>query len=151
VLIRQHWINRFGSFVSGGILIACGLSIVSDPTNSPNLFAVLLFVAVPLWLVIRSLRASVECTSEKILVRGWIWSRLIPRSHITSLSSGWRVIHWTSRSGSKRLTPLPMFWDFPNATYSMDQHNAEAIAEVQRWIRGDAPKPSEPGRHVREQ
>ena len=45
----------------------------------------------------------------------------------------------------------PVFWDFPNAIDSVDHHNAEAIAEVQRWISGDVPRPSRPGRHVREQ
>lgn len=134
VLIRQHWANRFGAVVPGGCLIAATVFTVTFPLTVPGVIVGLVFVGVPIWLIVRSIRASVECTDERLVIRGWIWSRSIPRADVTSVSSR-RFIHWNSPSGSNRLTPLPLFWDFPTSWTSMDIYNEEAITCVNRWLK----------------
>ena len=128
-------------------MIAATIPTITFPITLANVTVSAVLIGAPIWLVLRSFLAGVDISDDTIVIRGWIWSRSIPKNRVTSLSRR-RFIHWTTGTGKRRLTPLPMFWDHPSATHSMDVHNSAAVDEVRRWLDGTVSSPQ--GRHHRD-
>jgi hypothetical protein len=140
VLIRQHWSVRYGSLIPGGVVICAAIATLPMHPTLDGTFGSAVLVALPTWLIIRSFRAGIECLDDMLIVRGWFWSRSIPRSSVTGVSR-WRNILWTSRSGGARLTPLPMFWNLPNNAIFIDEFNNRAMERLDEWLDIDVPHP----------
>ncbi len=141
-MLRQHWINRWGSLIPGGVVAAAGISLCHPGMSDGALIVAALSVLVPAYLVVRAFRGGIRLNDETIVIRGLFWSRTVPRHRATGVSR-LRFLLWTSRSGRQRRSPLAMFWEYPRMTEGMSALNESVVADVQRWIRDDAPrKPS---------
>jgi hypothetical protein len=117
---------------------------VETPINSAGVVTLVIFIGVPLWLVIRSFRAGVKCEARGLLIRGWFWSRTIPKDQIVRVTNR-KFVEWTSKRGRTRYSPLPMFWTWPRSYDSLDSYNSDALMTVTRWI-GNEEEHS--GRHL---
>jgi hypothetical protein len=106
---------------------------VETPINSAGVATLVLFIGVPLWLVVRSFRAGVKCEDRRLLIRGWFWSRTIPKDQILRVTNR-KFVEWTSKRGAKRYSPLLMFWTWPRSYGSLDSYNSDALMTVTRWI-----------------
>lgn len=65
-------------------------------------------VAICAWIAICAGRQAVLITDSNILVRGWLWSRRIPRHAVTGMTD-WPAIRWSKR-GRDRWTPIHAFY-----------------------------------------
>jgi hypothetical protein len=117
---------------------------VETPVNSAGVVTLVLFIGVPLWLVIRSFRAGVKCEDHRLLIRGWFWSRTIPKEQIVCVTNR-KFVEWTSKRGTKRYSPLLMFWTWPRSYDSLDSYNSDALTTVSRWIENEEERS---GRHI---
>jgi hypothetical protein len=144
VFIHQHWLQRFGSVIPAGLVMSAFIFTAKTPIDSAGLFILVIFVLVPLWLVIRSFRAGVKCEEHRLLIRGWFWSRSIPRNQIVKVTDR-KFVEWTSKQGSTRYSPLLMFWTWPRSYGLLDSYNSEALLTVARWVGHEQ---EHGGRHV---
>lgn len=124
--------------------MSASIFTAKTPINSAGLLTLAIFVLVPLWLVVRSFRAEVKCEDNRLLVRGWFWSRSIRKDQIVGVTSR-KFVEWTSKRGKKRYSPLPMFWTWPRSYGLFDGYNSHALMTISRWI-GNEEEHS--GRHV---
>jgi len=56
------------------------------------------------WMALCLVRQSVTVTDSTVVVRGWLWSRRVPREAVTAVT-GWPAIRWSS-GGRERWTPV---------------------------------------------
>jgi len=64
------------------------------------------------WLLIRGLRIAVVVTDQHVTVRGWLRSRLIPRTCLRTVTGHpprLPAVTWIDQNGRTRTTPLLMF------------------------------------------
>jgi len=146
VFIHQHWLQRFGSVLPAGLVMSAFIFTIPLPFSSIDLVVLLIFVGVPLWLVIRSFRAGVRLSDDRMLIRGWFWSRSIPRDRIVGLTPR-KFVEWTSETGSTRLSPLTVFWTWPNSWGLFDSYNGGAFEKINHWIGREE---EHTGRHIEE-
>lgn len=135
VVIQQHGVTRFGAFLPGGVVVAAAvLAMVLEPSVA-SLAVTMVVVLIVAWLTFRSLRAGVVLTDDFLVIRGWLWSRSIPREQIRTVTN-LKWVEWVSRRGRRRFSPLMMFWNISRPTRRMIEHHDEAISVVGKWIRG---------------
>jgi len=143
MVLRWHWINRWGSLIPAGIVAtAAVVATVPDLMSRPRpgaMTVLILFTVIPAYLAARSFRAGVVLYPDRIIVRRWIWSRSIPRDRVVELTR-MKFIAWTTRSGRRRVTPLAMFWEYARMTEGMTSANTYALSAIRSWIRGAEPR-----------
>jgi len=96
--------------------------------------------------VIRSFRAGVGLYADHLLIRGWFLSRSIPKDQIVTITS-MKFAEWTSNRGSRRLSPLTMFWIWPRSYGLFDRYNNKALESISDWL---GHPDAHSGRHVDE-
>lgn len=83
---------------------------------------------------VRSWRQSVTLAPDRIVVRGFLWSRTVSRDRVTGVSDfGWLV--WTDARARKFLSPLTVFWIVPGALHRYSEHAARGLQRTQMWAR----------------
>jgi hypothetical protein len=84
------------------------------------------------WLAICAMRQCVILTSSTITVRGWLWSRRVPRDAVTAVTD-WPAIRWSS-GDRDRWTPVHAFYR-PGAGPRMTDHDRENLAYLRAAVR----------------
>ena len=138
MIVRTWVVNRFGMLIPMGCVAAAGI-LTFDPTRHPVASAVglLLFVGLPTFVAVRAVRAGVVLEPDRLVIRGWWWSRSIARDRVDEVTeSSW--LRWRTRGGRRMLSPLAIFWNFGDGRFvPLASHNEESIAAIRKWIRRD--------------
>lgn len=92
-------------------------------------------------IAVRGYRLGVSCGDAELTVRGYLWTRTIPRGSITEIT-GFPAVRWTDSRGRGHWSPL---WAFhtssgePTRTTAAKERNTEAL---RRWLRPRRPRPT---------
>lgn len=90
--------------------------------------------AVGVLLLVRVLRAGVECTPETITVRAYWWTRQIPTRSVLGIRRETPAIVWVDGSGQQQSTAMPAFKAFRTDIVAKD--NRLALDRMQVWLEG---------------
>ena len=90
--------------------------------------------AVGVMLLVRVLRAGVECAPETITVRTYRWDKRIPTRSVLGIRRETPAIIWLDESGQQRSTPMPAFKAFRTDIVARD--NRLALDRMQVWLEG---------------
>ncbi|MEV4426589.1 hypothetical protein ACIGN6_34780 [Streptomyces sp. NPDC053792] len=83
-------------------------------------------------LAVRGFRAGVRCEPDRVVVRGYVRTRVIPRAVVTGVTA-LPAVRWTSPGGRPRWTPVTAFATVsgePGGARSRKRSNAAAL---RRW------------------
>lgn len=124
--------SRFGHLALalaavGGMVAA---SRVDDPPPWPTtavIGGVLVYVGV------RGALMRVACESDRIRVRGLLYSRSIPIQQITSVTP-FPALTWRSRSGRSRWTPMSALITGPSNPDTYRSRNDDAVQWITLWV-----------------
>lgn len=120
LLLRAPVMVRIGNAMAGLVVGLCAVAVLAStvPTwwgDAEFAVACSPVVTAVGYLVVRAWRLGVRCEPDVLVVRGWLWSRRIPRSAIaevprdpdgTPFAPG---VSWR-HGGRRRWTPLTAFW-----------------------------------------
>jgi hypothetical protein len=140
VIVRTWLVNRVGSLIPGGVVVtAAVVSLVEqDSVRIGHVIAFALITAPTAFLVVRAFRAAVVLRDDSMTIRGWWWSRSVPRDRVVRVSDGGWLI-WRARDGREVRSPLAIFWNYDDARFvPLASHNEQALATIRRWISGGA-------------
>src|SRR5436190_21898705 len=84
------------------------------------------------WMAVSAIRQCVILSSSTIIVRGWLWSRRVPRDAVTAITD-WPAIRWSS-GDRDRWSPVHAFYR-PGAGPRMTDHDRENLAYLRAAIR----------------
>jgi hypothetical protein len=141
VRVYQYWLNRYSTLIVALLLVVLFAYVVAsgELTLPTTMIGGAFFVGPLLLITPRCVAGGVEGTATELIVRGWLWSRRIPRGAITEISP--TKVTWITPSGRGRWTPLTMFWNGLNPWTPIAEHNEHAIHSIRRWLDGEAPEP----------
>ena len=137
--VYQYWPNRYSPLLVALLLVACfTYGVVSEALSLRSaLLGGPVFILPLLALTPRSIRGGAEGTESELIVRGWLWTRRIPRAAISDVTQDFVV--WTAPSGKVRVTHLTMFWNGARTPRPFYEHNVRAITQIRAWSVQRAP------------
>ncbi|WP_299039167.1 hypothetical protein [uncultured Pseudokineococcus sp.] len=93
-------------------------------------------VAVPLgvYLAVRAPGCEVVCDQRGVVVRGWLWTRTVPRKAVVEVTD-FPAVRWRDGRGRARWTPLSMFWTSPRMLPIFVDHSEHQVDRLRRWVR----------------
>lgn len=121
VILASRFVRVSNSGI-GGLVAAAGVFVFAAGYERPSDFVVVFplivlpAVVIGTVLVRNALRLGADCGVDAVVVRGLLWSRRIPWTAISAVSSDpageWfmPVVTWKTRAGTRRFTPLTGFW-----------------------------------------
>ncbi|MFB7515883.1 hypothetical protein [Streptomyces sp. NPDC056144] len=83
-------------------------------------------------LAVRGYRLRVRYEAHRLVVRGYLRTRTIPRESVTSVTD-FPAVRWTTPSGRRRWTPIMAFAVSESGPESMRAHNLRNTARLRRW------------------
>ncbi|SED51707.1 hypothetical protein [Streptomyces sp. TLI_105] len=97
-------------------------------------------------LAVRGFRAGVRCEAERLVVRGFVRTRVIPRAAVTGVTD-FPSVRWTSPRGRPRWTPVTVFAEVSGETGGARSRKRGNTARLRRWAaRGQTRCPGTGGR-----
>ncbi|MFC9596128.1 hypothetical protein ACFTUC_40840 [Streptomyces sp. NPDC056944] len=125
-------VNRVANAVlglaPGAGLLAYGVEAATVPERAVAAVAVLVCGG----LAVRGYRAGVRCEAGRLVVRGFLWSRAIPRTAVTGVT-GFPAVRWTSPGGRRRWTPVAAFTTVSGETRGVRSRKRDNTARLRRW------------------
>jgi hypothetical protein len=136
MIVRTWLVNRLGLLVPGGVVLTAAVmsALSQHPLRAGHILALVIIAVPTIFLVVRAFRAAVVLRDDSITIRGWWWSRTVPRDRVLRVSEwGWLV--WRTRGGRETRSPLAIFWNFGDSWFvPLASHNEHALAMIRRWI-----------------
>ncbi|MEV5974815.1 hypothetical protein [Streptomyces sp. NPDC051921] len=120
--------NRIANTVLGGAP-AVGLAVPAAEGSGVAAAAALAFLVV----AVRGWRVGVRCERDRLVVRGFLWTRRVDRARIGAVT-GFPAVRWTSRRGGRRWTPVLALLDSAGEeTAGSYARKRENLARLRRW------------------
>lgn len=115
----------------GIALMAFAGNWTADAVADPDLaVAILVAAAVAgVTVMVRGYRMGVTVTAEKVVVRGLLRSRTVPRDRVVGLTR-LPALRWRSASGRLRWTPITAFIDSSQALPFVQQRNDASVRRL---------------------
>ncbi|WP_234425832.1 hypothetical protein, partial [Streptomyces kebangsaanensis] len=85
-------------------------------------------------LAVRGYRLGVTCEHSRLVIRGYLRTRVIDRERIMEITD-FPAVRWTVRNGRKRWTPLTAFMTSPGEISATRLHKDRAIGKLRQWAR----------------
>ncbi|MFI1655693.1 hypothetical protein ACH4ZU_12400 [Streptomyces sp. NPDC020472] len=83
-------------------------------------------------LAVRGFRAGVRCEAERLVVRGFVWTRVIPRAAVTGVT-GFPAVRWTTPGGRRRWTPVTALVEASEEKEGTRSRKRAGVARLRRW------------------
>ncbi|MFF4253710.1 hypothetical protein ACFY1L_21135 [Streptomyces sp. NPDC001663] len=97
--------------------------------------AAAIVVALSAMLAVRGYRIGVRCEADRLVVRGLLWTRVIPRQRIRAVTD-FPAVRWRTATGRSRWTPVTAFMSGGGEFASLGEAKAQCVARLRRWARG---------------
>ncbi|MFF7436509.1 hypothetical protein [Streptomyces sp. NPDC008122] len=97
-------------------------------------------------LAVRGFRAGVRCEARRLVVRGFVWTRVIPRAAVTGVT-GFPAVRWTAPGGRRRWAPVTAFVEVSEETGGTRSRKRSSTVSLRRWAARGQP-PAEAGREA---
>ena len=85
-------------------------------------------------LAVRGYRLGVTCEHSRMVIRGYLRTRVIERQRILEITD-FPAVRWTPRGGGKRWTPLTPFMTSSGEVAASRLSKERAVRKVRRWVR----------------
>lgn len=85
-------------------------------------------------LAVRGYRLGVTCEPSRLVIRGYLRTRVIGREHITGITD-FPAVRWTARNGRRRWTPLTAFLTSPGEVAATRRRKERALRKLRQWAR----------------
>lgn len=85
-------------------------------------------------LAVRGYRLGVRCEADRLVVRGLLRTRVIPRRRIRAVT-GFPAVRWVTGAGRVRWTPVTAFMSGGGELASVRAAKAQCLARLRRWAR----------------
>ncbi|MFF7279552.1 hypothetical protein [Streptomyces griseorubiginosus] len=92
-------------------------------------------------IAVRGYRLGVSCRDAELTVRGYLWTRTIPRGSITEIT-GFPAVRWTDSRGRGRWSPLWAFHTSSREPTRTTAAKAQSTEALRRWLRPGRPRPT---------
>ncbi|MGW2721245.1 hypothetical protein [Streptomyces sp. NPDC001492] len=91
-------------------------------------------LALSVMLTVRGYRIGVRCEADRLLVRGLLWTRVIPRQRIRAVTD-FPAVRRQTATGRSRWTPVTAFMGSAGEPASLREAKAKWLARLRRWVR----------------
>ncbi|MER6423876.1 hypothetical protein [Streptomyces sp. NPDC001137] len=91
-------------------------------------------LALSVMLTVRGYRIGVRCEADRLVVRGLLWTRVIPRQWIRAVTD-FPAVRWQTAAGRSRWTPVTAFMSSTGEPASLREAKAKCLAQLRRWAR----------------
>ncbi|MFI8822859.1 hypothetical protein [Streptomyces sp. NPDC053431] len=119
-------LNRIAHTALGGAPAVAFVMAAVEGTRWAGAAALLFLpVAVRGWWV------GVRCERDRLVVRGFLWTRRIERARIGAVT-GFPAVRWTSRRGGRRWTPVLAFMGDESELGGSYARKRENVARLRR-------------------
>jgi hypothetical protein len=85
-------------------------------------------------LTVRGYRLGVRCEADRLVVRGLLWTRAIPRQDIRTVTD-FPAVRWETASGRGRWTPVTAFISGTGELTSLREAKARCVVRLRHWVR----------------
>ncbi|MEU2236038.1 hypothetical protein [Streptomyces vietnamensis] len=128
--------NRVANTALGVVLGLGCLAYGAEAGTAGERTAAVVAVLVCAVLAVRGFRAGVRCEGERLVVRGYAWTRVIPRAAVTEVTD-FPAVRWTSPGGRRRWTPVVAFAEVSGELDGARACKRSNTARLRRWaVRG---------------
>lgn len=97
-------------------------------------------------LAVRGFRAGVRCEARRLVVRGFVRTRVIPRAAVTGVTD-FPAVRWTTPGGRRRWTPVTAFVEASEEAGGTRSRKRSNTVRLRRWAARGQP-PAEAGREA---
>ncbi|HEY5833720.1 hypothetical protein [Streptomyces sp.] len=126
--------NRVANSCLGALPAAVTIAYEAQATGAyPRLAALPALVAFTA-LAVRGYRAGVVCGNGELTVRGWLWTRVIPRKSITGITD-YPAVRWTDARGRNRWSPMWVLQPARGETARTTAAKRRHVAAIRHWAR----------------
>lgn len=117
-----------------GLLPAASSILYGAQANAvyPRLAAGLALLASAV-IAVRGYRLGAVCRNSELIVRGYLFTRAIPRAGIIEITD-FPAVRWTDASGRPRWSPLWFLNVGPHEIPEMRASKSRDIARLRRWV-----------------
>lgn len=88
---------------------------------------------VGMWLAVRGYRVGVAVTPAAVIVRGYLWSRTVPRAAVVEVT-GFPALRWQGSGPKLRWTPIVAFADFGGVLPFVVEHGERQVSQLRRLV-----------------
>jgi len=135
VRLRPLLVARVVSVAPGALLVALAPVVVGDGDFGAWRWPVgVLAVLAGIYLAVRAPGCEVVCDQRGVVVRGWLWTRTLPRKAVVEVTD-FPAVRWRDGRGRVRWTPLGMFWTSSRMLPVFVAHSEEQVRRLRRWVR----------------
>lgn len=136
VVLRPHWLQRFGMLIPTGVVTAAGVHVLITEATPAAAVAFVILAAPSIYVAIRwVLFAGVVRSSTALVIRGMWWSRRIPLGRVRRVTKGYVVVQWESRRGRLIYSPVTALWSKPRPIETVTEHSDAAVNTIREWVR----------------
>ncbi|MFF8376362.1 hypothetical protein ACF07V_09570 [Streptomyces sp. NPDC015661] len=129
-------VPAFANRVANGVLgVVFGLGSLLYGTQAEEAWARVAAAVVGLGcavLAVRGYRAGVRCEGGRLVVRGFLWTRVVPRAAVDAVTD-FPAVRWTTPAGRKRWTPVTAFATVSGETAGARSRKLAGTAKLRRW------------------
>ncbi|MYR95793.1 MULTISPECIES: hypothetical protein [unclassified Streptomyces] len=127
-------LNRLGNSGLGAVPAVAGIAYAVQADRGVLRLAAGLAVIAFSVLAVRGYRLGVTCEHSRMMVRGYLRTRVIDRERISEITD-FPAVRWTARTGRQRWTPLMALRTSPGEFSSIRRHKERAVGGLRRWAR----------------
>lgn len=118
-----------------GALLAAGCAAYAAEADGARVWAAVGLGAGGVVLAVRGYRAGVRCEAERLVVRGFLRTRVVPRAAVTGVT-GLPAVRWVSARGRSRWTPVTAFAVVSGETGAARARKRQSTTRLRRWAAG---------------
>ncbi|GAA1104233.1 MULTISPECIES: hypothetical protein [Kitasatospora] len=125
-------VNRVANAVLGLVPSIGGLVYAVEAAGGLSRLVAGVVVVGGAVLGVRGYRLGVTCRGGHLTVRGYLWTRVIPRQYVVGIT-GFPAVRWRPPAGRMRWTPISAFVASRGETSGAAAAKADAVARLRRW------------------
>lgn len=127
-------LNRLGNSILGVVPAVVSIAYTAQADRGVLRLVGSLAVIGFAVLAVRGYRLGVTYEHSRMMVRGYLRTRVIDRERISEITD-FPAVRWAARNGRKRWTPLTAFMTSPGEFPATRLPKERAISRLRQWAR----------------
>lgn len=125
-------LNRLANSSLGAVPAAAGLAYAAQARTGVARLTACVAVIGFVVLAVRGYRLGVTCEHSRLVIRGFLRTRVIARDRITGITD-LPAVRWTAPTGRTRWTPVTALMASSGEISDTRLHKAGAVRKLRRW------------------
>ncbi|MFL6023978.1 MAG: hypothetical protein ACJ72O_11620 [Marmoricola sp.] len=126
-------IARFGHAL-GAVAFAAGASNLWGRGSSLGSIAAVVVISTCCVALVRAMLMKVVLNDDRIIIRGLLWSRHIPRAEVTSVSD-FPAVRWTDQYGKSHWSPVLWMMTGSRTLGFINNYNRAELKKLRKWVK----------------